>query len=173
VNTPLLPCRRQFQRRPHSVAPNFHAERSSPQTDGDWNTSNYTILNTIKLRRIWLLAARPDALNPLSIVNWTLRNIHSKTWTRFPSSNTLKTSQTRSLKHRHLRCCRRIHTPVLALHRAITLLSHGNTTLRVALRQTYRTIPTTCLRHVKSSNISSVGSRRRVWRHTMTTGWRK
>jgi len=64
VNTPLLPCHWQCQRRPHSVAPNCHAERSSPQTPGDWNISNYTILNTFKLQRTWLFAAQPDALNP-------------------------------------------------------------------------------------------------------------
>jgi len=52
-------------------------------------------------------------------------------------------------------------------------LSQGNAMLRVALRRRYRTIPTTCLGHVKRKNRSSVGSGRRVWRHTMTTCWRK
>jgi len=42
-----------------------------------------------------------------------------------------------------------------------------------ALRRTYKTIPTTHLRRMKSTNISSVGSRRRAWRSTMTTCWRK
>jgi len=36
----------------HSVAPNFHPERSSPQTAGDLHISNYTILNTFKLQKI-------------------------------------------------------------------------------------------------------------------------
>jgi len=173
VNTPLLPCCRQCQWRPHSVAPNFHAERSSPQTAGDVNISNYTILNTFKLQRIWLYAARPDWLNPLSVVNSTLTVIQSKTWTRFTTSNRLKTLQMRSLNHRHLFCRGRKHTLAPALHWAITLLRHGNATLRVALRRTHRTIPTTRLRRVESTNISSVGSRRNVWRRTMTICWRK
>jgi len=175
VNTPLLACRRQCQRRPFSVAPNFHAERSSPQTAGDLNISNYTIPNTFKFhaRRIWLFAARPDTLNPLSVVNSMLTKIQSKTCTRFPTSNTLNTSQTRSLNHRRLHCRRRKHTPVPVLRWAITLLSHGNAMLRVSLRRTYRTIRTIRLRRVKSTNISSVGSRRRAWRRTMTTCWRK
>jgi len=173
VNTPLLTCLRQCQRRPHSVAPNFHAERSSPQTAGDLNISNYIILNTFKSQRIWLFAVRPDVLNPLSVVISTLTKIQSKPWTRFPTSNTLKTLQTRSLNHRHLLCRGRKHTPAPALHWAITLLSDGNVTLRVALRWTYRTIPTTHLRRVKSTNISSVGPRRWVWRRKMTTCPRK
>jgi len=49
VYTPLLACHGQCQRTPLSVALNFHAERSPPQTAGDLNTSNYTILNTFKL----------------------------------------------------------------------------------------------------------------------------
>jgi len=164
VYTPLLACRRQSQRRPHSVAPNFKAERSSPQTAGDLNISNFTIQNTIKLNagRISLFAARPDALNPLSVVNSTLRMTQSKTWTRFTTSNTLKTSQTRSLNHRHLLYHRREYTPAPVLRGAIALLSHGNAIVRVFLRRTYKTIPTTRLRRVKSTNISSVGSRRRA-----------
>jgi len=173
VNTPLLPCRRQCQRRPHSVAPNFHAERRSPQTAGNLNISNYTILTSLKLQRIWLFAVRSDGLNPLSVVDSTQTKIQSKTWTRFPTSNTLKSWQTRSLNHCHLPCRGRTHTPVPALRWSITLLSHGNATLSVALIWTYRTIPTTHLWWVKSTNISSVGSRRRVWRRTMTTCWRK
>jgi len=175
VNTPLLACGRQCQRRPLSVAPNFHAERSSPQTAGNLNISNYTIQNTFKLhaRRIWLFAARPDALNPLSVVNSMIPKIQSKTWTRFPTSNTLKTSQTRSLNHRYHLCRGRNHTPAPVLRWALTLLSHGNATLRVYLRRTYKTIPTTHLRRVKSTKISSVGSRWRAWRRTMTTCWRK
>jgi len=53
------------------------------------------------------------------------------------------------------------------------LLSDGNGTLPVALRRTYRTIPTTHLVCVKSTNISSVGTRSRVWWRTRTTCWRK
>jgi hypothetical protein len=49
VYTPLLPYHRQCQRSPHSRALNFHAERSSPLTAGDFNISNYTILNTFKM----------------------------------------------------------------------------------------------------------------------------
>jgi len=48
VNAPLFVCHRQCQRRPLSVALNSHAEWSSPQTPGDLNRSNYTILNTCK-----------------------------------------------------------------------------------------------------------------------------
>ena len=175
VNTPLLACRRPFQRRPISVALNFHAARRSPQTAGDFNISNYTLLNTFKLhaRRIWLFTAGPDALNPLSVVNWTLTKIRANTCTRFPTANTLITSQTWSLKHRHHLCCARRTTPGQVLSGANTLLSHGNATLRVSLRQTYITIPTICFRCVKSTIISSVGSRRRAWRRTMRMCWKK
>jgi len=41
-------------------------------------------------------------MNPLSVVNSTLTKIQSKTWTCFPTSKTLKTSQTQSLNHRHI-----------------------------------------------------------------------
>ena len=44
---------------------------------------------------------------------------------------------------------------------------------RAALRRTYKTIPTTRLRSMKSTNRSSVGSRRCAWRRTMTMCWRK
>jgi len=123
-------------------------------------------------RRIWLFTARPDALNLLRIVKSTLTKIHSKTWTRFPNSNTLKTSQTLRLNHRHL-CRRRKYTPSLALSWSIEFLSHGNVTLRAALRPAYKTIPTTRSRRVKSPNISSMGSRRRAWRRNMTSCWMK
>jgi len=106
-------------------------------------------------------------------MNSTLTKIQFKTGTRFPTSNTLKASQTLSLNHRHLLGRGRKHIPALVLCQAIPLLSYGITTIRVALRQTYRTIPTTRLQHLKSTNISSVGSSRRVWRRTMTTCWRK
>jgi len=164
-------CRRQCQRWPFSIALNFHAERSSPQTAGNLIISNYAILNTIKLsdRRIWLFAARPDALNPLSVVNPMLTKIQLKTSTCVPTSNTLKRSQTRSLNHRHLLCRGRTYSPAPALRWSITLLSHGNATLRVALGHTYKTTPTTCFQRVKSINISSVGSGRRALKGTMTT----
>jgi len=90
----------------------------------------------------------------------------------FPYLNTLKTSPTRSLNHHHL-CRGRKYTPAPAFRWSMTLPSHWNTNLRVALRRTYRSIPTTHSRRVKSTNISSVGSRRRVWRRTITTCWRK
>jgi len=143
VNTQLLLFHRQFQRCSYSNAPNFHAERSSPQTAGNLNISNYTILNTFKLQRIWLFTACPDLLNALSVVNETVTKIQSKTWTRFPATNTLWTSHIRSLNHRQCLCRGRKHAPAPALPWAITLLSHGNTTLKVPLGRTYRTIPTT------------------------------
>jgi len=168
-------CYRQCQWRPHLVPPNFHAERSSPQTAGDLNISNYTILNPCKLhaRRIWLFAARPDGFNPLSIMNSRPTKIQSKTWTWFPSSNTLNTSTTWSINHSHLFCGGQKHTLALVLRGAIMLLSHANPMLRVVLRQTYKTISSTCLQLVKSSNIPNVGSISRAWRHTMTMCWRK
>jgi len=50
VCTALLVCHQQCQRTPLSVPPDFHAERSSPQSAGDLNTLNYIVLNTLKLR---------------------------------------------------------------------------------------------------------------------------
>jgi len=175
VYTPLVACRRQCQRRPLSVAPKFHAKWSSPQAAGDLNISNYTILNTYKLhtREIWLFAARPDALNPLGVVNSMLAKIQLKTWTPPPTSNTLKTSQTRSLTHRHLLRRKRKYTHAPVLCWSIVLLSHGNATLRVAMSRTHKTIPTTPLPLLQSTNISSVGSRRKSLRHTVMTCWRK
>jgi len=175
VYTPLLECCRQYQRSPLSVAPNFHFERSSPQTAGDRNSSNYTMLNTFKsnTRRMWVFAACPDTLNLLSIMNSMLTNIQSKTWTYLPNSTLLITSQTHRLNHRHLLCQEQKHSPVLALRWTITLLTHGNWTLRVALRQTYKTIPTTLVHHMNSTNISCVGSWRWAWRCTITMCWRK
>jgi len=113
VNIPLLACHQQFRRRPLSVASNFHGERSSPQTAGNLNISNYTILNTFRLhaRRTWLFTVCPDSLNPLSVFNSTLTKIQSKNWTNCPTSNTLKTSQTRSRNHCHLLCLRPKRTP--------------------------------------------------------------
>jgi len=137
--------------------------------------SKNTILNTDKLRgrRIWLFTVCPDAFNPLSVVNWMLSKIQFKTWTQFPTSNMLTTSQTRRFNLRHLLCRGRKYTLVPALGWSITLPSHGNATLRVTLRGTYNTIPTTHLQHVKSTNLSSVGSRRNAWRRTMTMCWRR
>jgi len=173
VYTPLLACRRQCQRRPISGALNLHAEWSSPYTTGNWNISNYSILNTFKLhaRKIWPFAVRSNALDTLSDVNFMVTKIPSKTLTHFPTLSKLKTSQSRSLNHCHLLCCREKHTPAPALCRGITLQRHGIATPRVALRRTYKTNPTTIVRCVKSTNISSVGSRRRACRHTMTTCW--
>jgi hypothetical protein len=58
----------------------------------DVKISNDNILNTFELhaRRIWLLAVRPDALYPLSVMTWTFTKILSKTWTCFPTSITFK-----------------------------------------------------------------------------------
>jgi hypothetical protein len=115
VNTPLLLCRRQCQRRPLSVAPNFHVERRSPQAAGNLNISNCTILKSFKVdaRRIRLFGARPDGLNPLSVGNSMLTKIQLKTCTSFHTLNTLNTSHTRSLNHRHLFCRGRKQTLAL------------------------------------------------------------
>jgi len=118
------------------------------------------------------IRSAPHTLNPLIVINSTLTKIQLKTWTRFPTSNMLKTSLNQSLNHLHL-CRGRIYTPAPPLRWSITLLRNGNATLSVALRRTYRSIPTTCLRYMKSTNIRSLGSTSRVWRHTMTTCWRK
>jgi len=77
VNTPLLVCYRQCERRPLSDAPPFHAERRLPQTAADLNISNNSIKNTLMFhtRRIWLLPAHPNAFNTLSVVNTTLTKI--------------------------------------------------------------------------------------------------
>jgi len=174
VYTPLLACRQQCRTSPLAIAPNFLNERSSPQTAGYINLSNYIIVNTFKLhaKRIWILAAHGEELHPLSVVNSMLTKIQSKTWTRFPTLNMLKRSQPRSLNHHHLLCSRRKHSPAPALRLAIWLLSHWNVTLRVGLRWSNKTIPTICLQRVKSTNISSVGSGWRVQRRTMATCWR-
>ena len=55
----------------------------------------------------------------------------------------------------------------------ITLLSYGNATLSIALKQTDKPNPSTHLRRLKSTNIASVGSWRRAWRRSITTYWRK
>jgi hypothetical protein len=107
-------------------------------------------------------------LNLLSVVNSTLTKIQSNTSTRFPTSNTSKTFQTRSLEHHHL-CGGRKYTQAPALSWSVSLLSHGNVTLRIASRRTNKTLPTTHLQRVKSTTISSVGSTNRAWRRTMTT----
>jgi len=175
VKTPLLACRRQCQRRHFSVAPNFHAERSSPRTAGNLNISNYSILITFKLhsRTIWQFTAGPDALNLLSVVNSTITKIQSKTWTRFSTSNTSKISQPQNLNHCHLLCRGRTHTPAAVLCWINKLLSHRNMTLNVALWRSYTKIPNTQLRRMKSTTLSIVRSRRMEWRRTMTTCWRK
>ena len=174
VYTPLIAVRRQCQRTPISIAPNFHAKRRSPQTAGDLIISTYTILNNFLLhaRRIWLFAAFPDVLTPLSVLKSSLTKIESKTGTCFPTSNMLQTSRTQSLNHRHL-CCGRKYTSAPVIRWSITLLSHFKATLRVALRRTYKTITTTHLGRVQSRNISSLGSRSGPWSCTMTPCWRQ
>jgi len=72
-----------------------------------------------------------------------------------------------------LLCHRRKYTLALELRWSITLMSNWNMTLTVALRRTYKKIPTTRLWRVKSTNISSVEWRRKAGRRAMTTGWRK
>jgi len=59
------------------------------------------------------------------------------------------------------------------LHSVTASLINWHTTVRVGLRRTYTALPTTCLPRMKSTNISSLGSIRWVWRRTMTTCWRK
>jgi hypothetical protein len=115
VNPPLVLCRRQCERRQHSIAANFHAERSSPYTAGDIHISNYTILNTFKLERIGLFAAHPDVVNPLSVLNPTLTMIGSKAGTRSPTFNIFKTSPIQCLNQRHLLCRGPKHSPVPVL----------------------------------------------------------
>jgi len=102
-----------------------------------------------------------------------LRNILSKTGTHFTTLLTLKTSKTRSPNHRNVVCHGQKCILSLVLRWAIRLLSPVSFMLRVALRWSYKTTPTTRLRRVKSTNISSVGSRRRAWSHTLTTCCRK
>jgi len=156
VHTLHVACAPQWQKIPRYVAPSFHAERSSPQTGGHLNISNYAILNTFKMhaRRTWLFAVRPDTLNLLCIMNPALTQIQSEIGKCFPTSNTLNTSQTQSLDHRHLSCHRRKHTQAPVLCWGITLLNHGYAMLRVAFRRTYKRIPTIRLWHVKSTATS-------------------
>jgi len=137
--TPLFTCHGQCWGRPCHIAPNVHAEWNSPPAAGNLNISRYTILYTFKLhnRRIWLFAALPAALSLLIILNWTLTMNQSNTWTSFPTSNTLKTSDTQSLNHCHLLCCGRRCTLALLPHTVVPLLSHGNAMLRGGLGQTY------------------------------------
>jgi hypothetical protein len=118
VYTLLLTCYGECQRRPLSVARSFHVKRSSPQTAGGSNLTSNTIRNPFMMhsRSQSLFPVRPDMLNPLSIVNSTLRNIQSQTSTHFPSLNTLELSQTFSLNNPHLLCHGRIHATVLVLH---------------------------------------------------------
>jgi len=112
-------------------------------------------------------------LNPLSIVNSTATKIQLKTWICFHTLNKLQALQTCSLNHCHLLWHGWKLNPAQGLRWAITFLSHGNATLRVAFGRTCKTIPTTHLWCVNCTNISSVGSRRRAWTCTMTTCWNK
>jgi len=81
--------------------------------------------------------------------------------------------QTQSLSLCHLLCSRWKYTLAVALPCSITLLSHGNATLTVALREIYKIIPTTCFGRIWSTNTCSVGSRRKAWRPTMAKCWRE
>jgi len=175
VNTPLLACYQQCQRRPLSIGPKFHAKWSSPQTAGDLNISNNTILNTFKLhpRGISLLSARLDQLNQLRVSNSTRNRIQCETWMCLPTLNKLKTLQTRSLKPCYPLCHGRTNTPAPPLSWAITVLSDGDMTLRVDLRRTYKTIHTTRWCHLNNTFISRVGSTKKARRPTMTSCWRK
>jgi len=176
VNTPRLVCQRECQRWPLSVAPNHHAERWSPQRAGDLNVSHFTIRNTVRLhaRCIWQLAAHPDMLNTPSIVNSMLTMIQSMSWTCFPTSNTLESTNMRSFNHHHhLLCHRWKQTPAPVLPWVISLLSHGNETIRAAFGRTHNTMPSAHVWRMRSTNISIVGGRRWAWRHTMTTCWRR
>jgi len=157
------------------MAPNYHAKNSSRQTAGNLKIWNYTFWNAVTLyaRSIWPFAVCPNVVSPLSVSNSMLTKIQSMTCMRLPSSNMFKTFQTRSVDHRHIVCHRRKHTPLPAHCWAVALLSHGNSMLMLALRWTYKSVPTTSLGRVKSTNISSVGSRTRAWRRTRTTCWRK
>ena len=86
----------------------------------------------------------PLCVKSFSVLNSTLAKIQLKTCMHFPISNTLKSSQIQSLNHCHILCSGWKHVLVRTLHCGITLLSHWNATFRVALRQAYKTIPTTC-----------------------------
>jgi len=173
VSTSLHTCRRQCRRRPCSVAPNFHAERYSPQTTGNINISNYAILNTFQLhtRRIWLFTMCPDVLNLLSVVNSTLTKIQSKTCTRFPTSNELEhrrlgvsPATTLSAVDGHIPwCCR----TAARLHSFALGMPHSESPWDAPTKQSL-----TRLRCLKNTNISAVGSIRWAWRCTMTTCWR-
>jgi len=85
--------------------------------------------------------------------------------------NPLKMLQTLSINHCHLLCHGQKHTPATVLRWAITLLSHGDMMLMVALQPTYKTLRTTCFRCMKSTNRSSIGSRSKEWIHTITSHW--
>jgi len=110
---------------------------------------------------------RPDGMSPLCIVHSTLRKIQSKTSMRCPTSNTVYTLQTRYLNHCHPLCRGRQYTPALALRWAI------GTQRSVLLWDQPTNNPYYPSRPVKSTNISSVGSRRYAWILTMTTCWRE
>jgi hypothetical protein len=82
VYTQHLECHRQYQGTSLPVAPNCPTQTRSPQTAGDLNISNYTILNTFKLPTGWISLSPADrnGLNPLRMMNSTSTNIQSKTW---------------------------------------------------------------------------------------------
>jgi hypothetical protein len=100
----------------------YHAQCCLPQTADNLYISNYTILNTFKLRtrRICLFIVCPNVLNPLSVVDSLLTMIQSKTWTHFPTTNMLKVLCSWSLNFRHFLCCEQKSTPPPVLPRLIT-----------------------------------------------------
>jgi len=173
LNAPLLTCRRQCQTRPHSVAPNFHAERSLSQTPGDLNVSNYSILNRFRLHRIWLFEERPDSFNPLGVGNSMLTKFRQKlrrvslpqtSWKHHILG--VPTTATSAAVDGNIPWCRRSaersHYWAMGTWCSGMLWDEAN-----------KQIPTTRLRRMKSSNISSLRSWTSVWEHTRPTCWRK
>jgi len=88
------------------------------------------IVNIAKLDTswLWVFAAGLDSSTLLSIFNSILTKRQLQTLTRFPTMNTLKTSQTRSLNHHQLLYSARKYTMALVLHWSITFLTYGNVT---------------------------------------------
>lgn len=139
------------------------------------NIANSTILNMVlfHIERIWQFTKCLKVLNPLSVMNSILTNIQLKTGIGFPTSDIAKTWCTRNLNCCNLQYRSLKHSLALVHCRATTLLSPQNMTLMVALWQTCKTISTSQLAHMKSTNISSVESRRSVSEYNMTTCWTK
>ena len=119
------------------------------------------------------IASAPQRVEPTQRHKFNANKDSVETWTCFPTLNMLKTSQTWSLNHRRILCRRRNYATAPAPRWSITLLSPGDTTFRVALRRTCKTISTTHLRPMKSKNIARVESRNKAWRGTMAMCWWK